>query len=287
MTREPPAAPLIVVVAYCADDHLGSCLRELGPADVVVVDNDPNPSTERLARAADARYVAAEGNIGFARAVNLAIAECWDGRSDVLLLNPDARFTHDNVLALQMELHRSGGRLAAVGPRLIGVDGAPQPADWPMPSPASVWLDAVGASRLWRGRRFVVGAILLLNGEALAALGPLDERYFLYAEETDWQMRALRAGWSVAVVDSVVGVHAGGASSSDDTLRAQLFHASGQKFARRWYGRVGAVTMRAGSVVAALRRALFGDPAARRSSRTVLRMLLGGAAETSVPGGST
>ena len=36
---------------------------------------------------------------------------------------------------------------------------------------------------------------VLLRGAAIDSVGTLDERFFLYAEETDWQLaRALKAG---------------------------------------------------------------------------------------------
>ncbi|MGH7292272.1 MAG: glycosyltransferase family 2 protein, partial [Myxococcota bacterium] len=42
-----------------------------------------------------------------------------------------------------------------------------------------------------------VGCSVLLSGEALADLGPLDAGYFAYHEEVDWCTRARRAGWRV------------------------------------------------------------------------------------------
>lgn len=248
---------LVVVVAYRSDEHLRACLAELGTGlPVVVVDNDANPVTAKIAADAGARYVAMPHNAGFAAGVNAGIANAWDHSSDVLLLNPDARIAGDEVRRLAAAMYQHGPRLAAVGPRLFGDDGREQMASWPMPSPLQVWVDALGLGRFWRGRRFVTGAVLLLSGEALRELGGLDERYFLYAEEADWQQRAQRAGWSVAVVPFVTAHHAGGASSSDSTKRDELFTRSARAFAQRWYGGLGALVMRLGSEVARARRRL-------------------------------
>jgi glycosyltransferase involved in cell wall biosynthesis len=119
---------------------------------------------------------------------------------------------------------------------------------------------------------------LLLNGAALAELGQLDERYFLYAEETDWQLRAQRAGWTVAVLDSVTAQHAGAASSANDALRNELFHASGEKFARRWYGTLGWQVLRCGALFAAARRSLVGRRVHRQLNRDTFRLYLHGPA---------
>jgi GT2 family glycosyltransferase len=262
-------------VAYRSDEHLSGCLAELGDAgDVVIVDNSSSDDTRDLAVARGARYLATGANLGFAAAVNVGLDAAWDGHTDVLLLNPDARVSAADVATLHEALHEPGQRRAAVGPRLVGFDGKRQRASWPIPSPAQVWLDAFGLSRLWRGPSFVVGAVLLINGEALAEIGTLDERYFLYAEEADWQLRARRAGWTVAVVDAVVAKHVGAASSADAARRDELFHTSADLFARRWYGRLGWAVMRVGSLVAAARRSLLGSADARARNRRAVRLYL-------------
>ena len=286
MERSGRPTALVLVVAYRSDDHLAACLGDLDAADVVVIDNGASDTTRGIVEAAGARYLSAPGNIGFAAAVNLGLAKAWDGERDVLLLNPDARLNAGDVAELQAALHAPGERRAAVGPRLVGFDGASQRASWPMPSPWQVWLDAFGLSRWWRGKRFVVGAALLLNGAALAEIGQLDERYFLYAEETDWQLRAQRAGWTVAVVDAVTARHVGAASSADDTLRNELFHASGEKFARRWYGAVGWQLLRFGALFAAARRSFVGRPANRRLNRRTFQLYLRGPASRESAGQS-
>jgi GT2 family glycosyltransferase len=270
---------MVLVVAYRSDAHLAECLAGLeGFFDTLVVDNDASEATREIATSAGADYLATGANLGFAAAVNIGLDKAWDGARDVLLLNPDAIVGPAEVVALQDALHERSVRRAAVGPRLVGDDGSPQRPEWPVPSPAQVWLDALGLSRFWRGRRFVVGAVLLLNGDALAELGRLDERYFLYAEEADWQLRAQRRGWAVAVVAEVGARHIGAASSTDRERRDRLFYASAETFARRWYGAAGWAVMRAGSIVGAARRCLLGPREARERNRRVLALYLRGPA---------
>ncbi|WP_375493126.1 glycosyltransferase family 2 protein [uncultured Jatrophihabitans sp.] len=267
--------PSVVIVAYRADAHLDRCLAALGPgAHVVIVDNDAAPSTKAIADEHGAEYIASLTNVGFAAAVNIGLRHVGD--TDVLLLNPDARLGLGDVRRMQTALRAPGTHRAAVGPRLVGADGGAQLAQWPMPSPAQIWLDAVGLGRLWRGRTFVVGAALMLHADALTELGGLDERYFLYAEEADWQLGALHAGWQLHVVDTVTCTHVGAASSSDPVRRERLFLASGRAFARRWYGPLGAAVMRAGSLVAAVRRSLVGSAESRARNRRLLRLQLTG-----------
>lgn len=272
-------------MAYRSDEYLRAALADLdGGLDIVIVDNGASPATARLASAFGARYLPTSRNLGYAAAVNMGLREAWDGMRDVLLLNPDARVSSRDVLALQ-EAMRAHPRLAAVGPRLVDNQLRSQRADWPIPSPGQVWFDALALGRFWRGRRFVVGAVLLLRAEAIARVGAFDERYFLYAEEADWQLRAQRLGWDVRVIDSITAAHVGGASSNDRTVRVRQFHASAAAFADRWYGWLGALMMRAGSIVAAGRRAVFGPSGSRAVNRQVLRLYLnGGLRETAARG---
>lgn len=260
---------LVVIVAYRSDELLRACLDGLdGYQPVVVVDNDASDATRALV-GDQADYIAAVTNLGFAAGVNLGLRRAWDGARDVLLLNPDARVGAPQVAALQQALREHGPMCAAVGPRLEHPDGTPERSSWPLPSPSQVWLDAVGLGRFARGPHFVNGAALMLNGAALAQLGGLDERYFLYAEESDWQMRALRNGWSVGVAEDLLVTHVGGASSADSATRARFFHRSGRIFAERWYPGMGARAMRLGRVVAACRRWIT-----RPDTRTEQRQLL-------------
>ena len=46
----------------------------------------------------------------------------------------------------------------------------------------------------------VMGACMLVRREAVEQVGPLDESFFLFSEETDWCYRFAEAGWKVAVL---------------------------------------------------------------------------------------
>jgi len=67
------------------------------------------------------------------------------------------------------------------------------------------------------GRRvpvdYVMGASMLVRRAMLARLGLMDERYFMYWEDVDWQHRAAAAGWRVAVAPDSVVRHGDSAST--------------------------------------------------------------------------
>jgi GT2 family glycosyltransferase len=53
----------------------------------------------------------------------------------------------------------------------------------------------------------VIGAALAIRRAAYEAAGPLDEGFFLYLEETEWQERVRRAGYRVELVPDAEVVH--------------------------------------------------------------------------------
>jgi len=268
---------MVVVVAFHNTDDLRSCLGALGGwGDLAVVDNGGDDAVAQIVRDVGGRYIRPNGNLGFAAAVNVALTNRLPGQH-VLLLNPDALVRPDDAAALVRQLETDPG-CAAVAPRLLEPDGGPQQTAWPVPSPREVWVDALGLRRWFPPRRrFLVGAALLLNGAALDDIGHLDERYFLYAEECDWQLRAQLRGWRVAQADNVCVTHIGGASSQSSERREILFHRSAEAFGRKWYGRRGWAVMRAASVTGAvLRLAIAATGPARGEHARRLRIYLRG-----------
>jgi glycosyltransferase involved in cell wall biosynthesis/GT2 family glycosyltransferase len=266
--------PEVVVVAYGAAELLARALAPVaGALPVTVVDNSGDPAVRRVAEDAGARYLDPGANLGFAAAVNLGVRSARPG-ADVLLLNPDARVDLAGVRALHRALRADAG-LAAVGPAQVDDDGAPARVRWPFPTPAAAWRQAAGLGVRDTGDGFVIGSVLLLRAEALAAVGGFDERFFLYSEETDWQRRAHDAGWRSGVVEDVLAGHVGGGTSTDPTRRETHFHASQERYFRTHHGAAGWASARAAVALGAVPRALLpGDRGA--AARLRLRLYLRG-----------
>lgn len=267
----------VVVVAYHAPEMLQDALSSLPPAlPVFVVDNSSSPAVQAVSVRHGAVYDDPGRNLGFAAGVNrgVALLSLDLPHADVLLLNPDAALAPGAVEALHVALH-AVPRRAAVAPALLDPDGRPQRAVWPWPSPWGAWLDASGLGRLRRGGSWLVGAVLMLNRQALAELGGFDERFFLYAEETDWQRRAARAGWDLALVPEVTVHHVGAGTSGDSLRRERLFHAAQETYIRKWFGSRGWTSYRTAVLLGALVRVLLPGPQ-RASARLRLRLYVSG-----------
>lgn len=251
----------IIVVSFRDASLLDACLTGLGRRfPIMVVDNGNDLAVRNVAERCGAAVLCPPGNIGFAAAVNLALASNEVTRDcDVLLLNPDCVIAEEGIRGLQAWLHDSKNeRVAAVSPLLVDAHGHPQHVKWPFPSPLRSIAYALALSRLCFTRDFfVIGACLLLRQEALREVGRFDERFFMYAEETDWQRRALRLGWSSAVCPEVTAMHIGGASSPTEKLRTARFVMSQEMYMRHWFGSRGWVVHRLAMIVGLAWRAVI------------------------------
>lgn len=255
----------VVVVGFGAPEALDACLTALGSAyPVTLVDNSSSPAVCAVAAAHGCAYDDPGTNLGFGRAVNRALVRLLEGDPvDVLLLNPDARLAGNDVGRLAAEL-RASASTGALSPRVVDEKGRAQRALWPFPSPARAWGEALGLGRLPARRSFAIGAVLLLRWEALREVGLFDDRFFLYAEETDWQRRAWARGWRPAVSAGVTATHTGGGTSTDPARREALFHAAQETYVRKWFGPAGWQAYRAAAWFGARGRSLvLGEP--RRS----------------------
>jgi N-acetylglucosaminyl-diphospho-decaprenol L-rhamnosyltransferase len=244
---ETPAVPevAVIIVTYRSARLTIACLGSLqseraNPSlhiRAVVVDNASGDLAE-IARAVEERQwsswvtlVQAPKNGGFAYGNNLGIENaCSAGvPSYIFLLNPDTEVRPGAVAALVrfLESHREAG---IAGPSFETGEGE----DWNIAFRFPTLLGEVEqglslgiASRLlrrWAVVRpmdercervdWVSGSSMMIRPELFAAIGGMDENYFLFFEETDLCRRARRAGFSTWYVPESRVMHIGGASTS-------------------------------------------------------------------------
>jgi GT2 family glycosyltransferase len=273
-----------VVVAYNSADTLARCVEPLAAferVDVTVVDNaSPDESLAAIAHL-DVDTVRAPDNRGFAAGCNIGIA-----RSDapyVLLLNPDARITAADLEALCAVLD---ARPAAglVAPRILESDGSVAWSQFRFPRRRSTYAQALFLHRAWPraawadelirdpavyevagSPEWVSGACLLLRRAALDAIGPLDESFFMYCEDSDLCARLREAGWELRFEPSASVQHEGGVSHSRFDLLT--VHARARiRYARKHSGPAAALAEAAGVMLGHATHALANvrRPAARR-----------------------
>lgn len=230
------------MVTYNSAAHLPGLVESLDGAmagvdqwELVVADNDSSDGSADLvaALAPSATVVPMGRNAGYSAAINAATAH---GRADydTLVLNPDVRLGPGCVGQLQEAL--ADGRAGIAVPRLVDEHDRTWPSLRRDPSVARAWGEAllggrlasvVGLSEMERAGRgyertrpveWATGAVLLVAAECREAVGPWDERYFLYSEEVDYFQRVRAAGYVPTYVPGARAFHAQGDFRTDPGL---------------------------------------------------------------------
>jgi GT2 family glycosyltransferase len=214
-------------------EHAGSI--EL---DVVVADNESTDGTPELVERDFpwARVVTCP-NRGFSHANNRGVMTT-DARY-VLFLNPDTEIVEGTFEDLVRALDERPD-VGAVGVRQVTADGVLFPTVRRFPNALRLLGDALGVERLprrphWLGEReldlaryeqeipcdWTSGSFLLVRREALESAGYLDERFFIFSEETDLCLRIKRAGWDVRHLPTMTIVHHAEKAGINPKLTAQ------------------------------------------------------------------
>lgn len=239
----------IIIVTYGRSDLVRACLDSLAGAmpslstRVLVIDNDsPDDTADVVEREyPSVQLTRRSGNDGFAVANNAALKSSESAY--VLLLNPDTRVEPGTIDHLIGVLEREPD-IGMIGCRLLTADGSlDHAAKRSIPSVATAAKYFVLRALGRRGSDYVRpdiaddavadvdavnGAFMLVRATALAQVGPLDERYWMYAEDLDWCLRFRKAGWRVVYDGRVIAHHLKG-GSSDGPRRVALnyqFHRS-------------------------------------------------------------
>ena len=240
----------------CLRSIAASAGRAAGKLEVatVVVDNASTDGSAAMVAAEfpEVHLIASQENLGFTGANNHALR--WLGFPDperdrprpdyVLLLNPDTEILDDALGQMVGFLERRAD-VAVCGAGLRYGDGAFQHSAFRFPGVAQVFLDLFaptglrGAHRLldsrlngrypaalWRQGEpfavdFVLGAAMMVRGHAIAAVGGLDEGYWMYCEEMDWCRRFWRSGRPVYALPSAQIIHHEAQSSRQRRWLAQ------------------------------------------------------------------
>lgn len=264
---ERPVDVSIVIVNWNTRDILRDCLRTIYEQtrrvdfEVLVVDNASQDGSAQMVRSDYPRAVllANETNVGYAAANNQGIRAAR-GRY-VLVLNSDTLIL-DGAIDRMVEFADGHPRAGVLGCRVRNPDGTLQPTCFMFPSVFNSFLAAFYLNKLFpRSRLFgreamswwdrsdvravqvVTGCFMLIRREALDEVGLMDERFFMYAEETDWCYRFGKAGWQVMFTPVAEIVHLGGQSTAQrsEEMLVQL-RLSILRFVRKNQGRAaGAV----------------------------------------------
>jgi N-acetylglucosaminyl-diphospho-decaprenol L-rhamnosyltransferase len=215
--------------------------------EILVVDNDSVEPPELPSRV---RLIRNKKNLGFARAHNTGIAA--SDADLIVLINPDTRVEGDFFEHLEAFVSKNP-RAGIVGPRIMDAEGNLQLSArreisalsgflgrtslltrlFPKSSLVKSQFPAVTDQSHPTSVDWVSGACMVVRRETLRDIGPLDERFFMYFEDTDLCRRARVAGWLVYYLPQVEIFHQTGASSHSRPKAIWLLHKSAFLYHRK------------------------------------------------------
>ena len=156
----------------------------------------------------------------------------------VLLLNPDTELPA-NALRTMLTYMHDNTSVGVLGPKLILTDGTLDKAcKRGLPTPLVALNHFTGLSRLFPKNPYfarynmtfldeditadvdsTVGACELIRGKALSQAGLLDERFFMYGEDLDLNLRIRKSGYRIVYHPAVTVTHLKGSSSRQEPAR--------------------------------------------------------------------
>jgi len=238
----------IIIVNWNTREILRDCLESVYEQagdvefEVIVVDNASTDGSVEMIKRDFEHVVPIENphNNGFAAANNQGIAVA-KGRY-VLLLNSDT-VVLDGAIAKTVRFADANPQAGVIGCRVLNPDRTLQLTCFMFPSILNMFLSSTYLYKLFPKSRFfgrermtwwdssdvrqvdvVKGCFMLVRREAIEQAGVMDERFFMYAEETDWCYRFRKDGWEVMFtpVGEIIHLSKGSSRQVESKMRLQL-----------------------------------------------------------------
>ncbi|MES2733376.1 MAG: glycosyltransferase family 2 protein [Bacteroidota bacterium] len=238
----------IIIVSWNTKQLLRNCLNSIyaqtkrHPFEVIVVDNQsPDESAEMVRNEfKQVRLIANSMNRGFAAANNQGLAVA--NGNYFLLLNPDTLVLDgaiDSLLDYALQASAGRMRLGILTCKLLNGDFSLQQSvnrffSFTRSVYENRFFTEVSEKLSDRYKNlfkynhdtegtieWAYGAVMLFSRHLVETIGVLDERFYIYAEEMDYFMRARKAGFTSIFLPNVRIVHLG--QSSSRQKRASMF----------------------------------------------------------------
>lgn len=282
----------VVIVTFNNAAHVDALIDSLPAActglswTAVAVDNDSTDGSVEMLEARGVKVLRMGRNAGYAAGLNVGIRYLSNARS-VLVTNPDIVLYPGSILPASAVLEDD--RVGIVSPQLRSFDG--QLGMTQRRTPTALRLIGMTFLGPRIGRRsahlsdviddpqaylwpqdldWCVGALMLVSRQCIEAVGPWDESFFLYSEETDYCQRAVAAGFKVRYIPIPAGAHEGGGGVFQPRLRSMMA-VNRVRLYSRTHSRAAAYTFFAVAIAFEGSRAMTGNKAAREAVQALIR----------------
>lgn len=216
----------LVTVLYKSNEVLTGFFKTLSQQTftryhLYLIDNAPNKETDLLLQALKANYpipgcthVKNPTNYGAAKGNNQGISLALKkDYSHILLLNNDIEFISNDALEILVQKAETNKETIII-PKMLYYDSRKICMAGGYLNYATAVTEHIGAGEEDQGQYDQAGYVnygpttfMLLAREVLEKVGPMDERYFAYYEDTDLIFRATQLGYKIYYMPSVVILH--------------------------------------------------------------------------------
>ncbi|MFA5879280.1 MAG: glycosyltransferase family 2 protein [Candidatus Margulisiibacteriota bacterium] len=220
----------IVILNYHSAGLVKQCLRGIvnnisfNDYEIIVVDNNSQDNLLKLQVIyPQVKFILLPSNHGFAAGNNAGLREA--GGRYILVLNPDIAVLEGSIEKMISYLDNNL-QVGMVVPQLLNPDRSIQYSvmrfpKWWLPLFRRTFLGGGFKAQQWlawylmkdwdhltnHSIDWALGACMLVRSETLASVGLLDERYFLYVEDTDWCRRFWQNNWEIHYVAGAQLIH--------------------------------------------------------------------------------
>ena len=254
----------VIIVSYNVSSYLEKCIESIycsisiDDLEIIVIDNNSTDNSVDIVRNKfpECTLIENEENLGFAKAVNIGISA---SKSDyICLLNPDTLVKKNTFFELYRFLSVSANT-AITGAKILNPDGSFQASSRRnFPTIPGLAFKYIGLSKLFPMSRIfgyynhtfidsdqghktdsVSGACMMFKRKLVDIIGNLDERFFMYFEDTDYCLRASSVGYDVFFNPKAQIIHYGGRSWEGSKLNSStVFYSSAKIFFEKYKGRL-------------------------------------------------
>lgn len=229
----------IIIISYNTKDLLFQCINSIPIAlkdipnliyEVIIVDNDSIDGSVEMVRQTfpGVKIIQNSTNKGYAYAVNRGI-EFASGEY-LLLINSDIIFTENSIFPI-IKYMENNARTGIAGPQLIYKNKDLQVSYEEINSLKKVLLEIIFIniirkqiekilikffSKKYKSIKsvgYICGAAMCIRRKLIEEIGYFDERFFFFAEDDDFCLRAHKAKWDVIFVPESRIIHDRGGSS--------------------------------------------------------------------------
>ena len=236
----------IIIVSYNTKDFTRQCLNSIysnvkGVSfEIICIDNDSSDGTPAMLREdfPDVILIESKTNLGYARANNLGISRSIGQyvvllNSDTVIMPGSLEQTIDFMLR-----HPDAG---AASPKLLNPDGSIQYCIRTLPDIKTAFYQSIGWHKLFPNNKITAAyyktdldynkilsvdsigtTCYVISRQVLQKVGVLDEYFFLYNADLDYNKRIKDAGYNIYYLPHSQIIHYGGVSVNQNCFRGLI-----------------------------------------------------------------